>query len=108
MPNMGSRLRLNPKASADLDGIFLYTAQRWSSEQADRYFLDIDIDIDIDIDSAMQLLARSPELGLRVDGIRPGFYRYRVRSHLIFYRRVDDGIEVMRVLHQRMDIDSYL
>ena len=100
MPNMGSRLRLNPKASADLDGIFLYTAQRWSSEQADRYFLDID--------SAMQLLARSPELGLRVDGIRPGFYRYRVRSHLIFYRRVDDGIEVMRVLHQRMDIDSYL
>jgi len=100
MPNMGSRLRLNPKASADLDGIFLYTAQRWSSEQADRYFLDID--------SAMQLLARSPELGLRVDGIRPGFYRYRVRSHLIFYRRVDYGIEVMRVLHQRMDIDSYL
>ena len=100
MPSTGSKLRLNPKASADLDGIFLYSAQRWSAEQADRYILELD--------SAMQLLAHSPELGRRVDEIRPGFYRYRAKSHLIFYRRIDMGIEIMRVfLHQRMDVESY-
>ena len=100
MPNTGSELLLNPKASADLDGIFVYSAKRWSADQANRYILEID--------GAMQRLARSPELGRRVDEIRLGYYRYPVRSHLIFYRRVDAGIEIMRVLHQRMDVDTHL
>ncbi|GGD02870.1 type II toxin-antitoxin system RelE/ParE family toxin [Aureimonas glaciei] len=100
MPSTVSRLRLNPKASADLDGIFLDTAVRWSSEQADRYIAEID--------DAMRALARSPGLGQKVDDVRAGYYRYRAGSHLIFYRRVEPGIEVMRVLHQRMDIDRHL
>ena len=100
MPSTGSRVRLNRKARADLDGIFLYTALRWSPEQADRYITEID--------EAMQGLARSPELGQKVDDIRADYYRYRAGSHLIFYRRLDIGIEVMRVLHQHMDIDRHL
>lgn len=61
-----------------------------------------------EIDDAMQAVARSPELGQNVDDIRAGYSRYRSGSHLIFCRRVDSGIEVMRILHQRMEIDRHL
>ena len=45
----------------------------------------------------------SPRLeGLRVWRIE-GF-----ENHLIFYRPVDDGIEIVRVLHGDADIDSVL
>jgi toxin ParE1/3/4 len=63
---------------------------------------------------AFEHLAAMPEMGsprlLRnpaVAGLRlwriPGFER-----HLIFYRPIQDGIEIIRVLHAARDIDAIL
>lgn len=42
--------------------------------------------------------------GYRVDHIRSGYRRFAVGSHLIFFRhREDSQIEIVRVLHRRMD-----
>jgi len=30
------------------------------------------------------------------------------RSHIIFFRAVDGGIEVVRILHRRMDFERHL
>ena len=40
---MGSKLayRLSPLAEQDLEGIWLYTRERWSAEQADLYYHSI-------------------------------------------------------------------
>jgi toxin ParE1/3/4 len=53
------------------------------------------------LDNAFDRLARLPMLGLRRDDIRPGFYRYQVGQHYIFYRISVDRIEIARILHVR-------
>ncbi|TWS22632.1 type II toxin-antitoxin system RelE/ParE family toxin [Tsukamurella sputi] len=40
--------------------------------------------------------------------IRDGYRRYTVGSHLIFYRARSEGVDVVRVLHQRMDPTRHL
>jgi toxin ParE1/3/4 len=48
-----------------------------------------------------------PSLGRACDDIRPGYRRYAEGSHIIFYREVRSDIEIVRVLHGRMDPDRH-
>ena len=56
----------------------------------------------------MVLVAVDPRRGEACDDIRPGYRRYLAGSHLIFFRVVSDDIEVVRVLHQRMDHEQHM
>jgi toxin ParE1/3/4 len=56
----------------------------------------------------MHTLATTPQLGAARDAIRPGYRSARQGRHLIFYREIPDGIEVVRVLHESMDIERHL
>ena len=95
----GSGYLLSPQAEADLDAIWLYTAENWSNEQADRYIRDII--------SGCMLLAGDGNIGRRVD-IRDGYLKYPVGSHFIYFRRSDFGVSVVRILHQRMDVARHI
>ncbi|HEY2154518.1 MAG TPA: type II toxin-antitoxin system RelE/ParE family toxin [Isosphaeraceae bacterium] len=59
-------------------------------------------------------LARMPGLGARWDERRPALAGLRVaavekyRNHLVFYRPIAGGIEVVRVLHGAKDLDHLL
>jgi plasmid stabilization system protein ParE len=35
-------------------------------------------------------------------------YEHPVGSHVLFYRLTDDGIDVVRILHNRMDFERHL
>ena len=37
---------------------------------------------------------------------RPGTHRYTIARHLIFFAHQEDGITVIRILHQRMDVEQ--
>ncbi|WP_375303811.1 type II toxin-antitoxin system RelE/ParE family toxin [Niastella sp. OAS944] len=37
-----------------------------------------------------------------------GYRASKVKSHLIFYRIVNDVVEIIRILHEQMDIDNRL
>ncbi len=95
-----SRLRLTPAARADLDAIWDYTTKQWNIDQAEIYVRSLA--------SSMQLLSSSPKLGRKIDDIRPGYLKFAVASHIIFYRETQDGIEVIRILHMRMDVERHL
>ena len=41
-----------------------------------------------------------------MDNVRNGYRSSKVKSHLIFYRVVNDTIEVIRILHELMDIEN--
>ena len=58
----------------------------------------------------IEYLAENPKNGLDFNQIRKGYFRSRVKSHFIFYRiSVKSAeIEIIRILHQQMDIDSQL
>lgn len=93
-------LALTPRARADLDEIWDYTAAHWDAQQAEHYVRRLW--------DGMQVVARNPRRGTACDDIRPGFRRYRVASHVLFYRVSPGTVEVIRILHAHMDFDRHL
>ena len=74
--------------------IATYTLRVWGEAQTYHY-------ID-DLESRCQQLADNPELGRLCEDIRPGLRRMEHHRHVVFYRSVDGGILVSRILHERM------
>lgn len=94
--------KISVKAAEDLENIWLYTFENWSQEQADRY-------INLIIDE-IEYLAQKPEIGNDLAHIRKNYKCSKVKSHIVFYRKTEkqNVIEIIRVLHQRMDIENRL
>lgn len=92
---------LTPRARRDLGEIWDYSAERWGAAQADRYVRLIATEC--------AALASGRSVGRSAEAIRPGYLRRAVGSHLLFYRtRKRGGIEIVRILHQRMDVERHL
>ena len=91
---------ISKEALADLDAVWLYTAEKWSLTQADRYYFMIIDEIDF--------ISRNVQSGKSMEYLRKGYRASKVKSHLIFYRISTDGIEIIRILHERMDLQTKL
>lgn len=92
--------RLTERAKEDLRSIGRYTRETWGVEQRNHYLRKLD--------DAFHLLASAPERGRACDDIRPGYRKYRMGQHLIFYRQSSNALEIIRILHGRMDIETHL
>ncbi|KVZ94869.1 plasmid stabilization protein ParE [Burkholderia ubonensis] len=99
MPVKTRTVRLTPLAEADLEDIWTYTYEHWSLEQAERYVGELV--------TAFERLARREWVG-RPNRAGDGYGRYLVGSHVVFYRETAATLDVIRVLHQRLDIDRHL
>ena len=97
-----AKIRLSRKAIADLDGIWDYTAQSWSEEQAVIYYRQIY--------SAIQGLNNLPVfLEKRYDVIKSGLWGFKVGHHNILNKKGKNGsISVDRILHEKMDYQRHL
>ena len=91
------RLLKRPEAESDLDEIWWYIAQD-SSHNADR-FLDR-------IQERCLALADFPQMGMRRDELKAGLRSQPVGNYLIFYFPLEDGADIVRVLHGSRDIES--
>jgi toxin ParE1/3/4 len=94
--------KISKEAASDLERIWLYTIEYWSVEQADRY-------IKLIIDE-IRYLCHHPNSGTDFTHIKKGYFRSRVKSHLIFNKvnELKNQVEVIRILHQQMDIENRL
>ena len=90
---------LSPRAQADLDDIWDYTAATWSDAQAEFYIRDIW--------QAIEAIATDPRKGRVCDDIRAGYRKFLVGSHVMFYRQRGTGIDIVRILHRRMDFGQH-
>lgn len=81
-------------AESDLVDIGLYTVEEWGVEQWDRYRALLIDACERTIPRRLKRLRPVPE--------RPELLRLRIESHVIYLRKVDDGIEIVRILHERM------
>lgn len=97
---MTRRLSIAPAAKAEIVGIWDYTATEYGIDAADNYVADLD--------TVMRRLLDYPNLGEDCAHIRKGYRRIRARSHVVYYVPHDDGIEIMRVLRDRMDARARL
>ena len=94
-----SRLHISDRARSDLDAIWRYSFEQWAQARADDYYLALR--------EKLHQIATAPESGAAVD-VRPTCRKILSGSHYIYYRAVPGGVEVLRVLHQSMDVRRHL
>ncbi len=92
---------LTAQAKKDMKSIARYTEKSWGRIQRNKYLSALD--------KRFHRIAEEPESGRSCDDIRKGYRKLYEGRHVIFYRSVvADEIEIIRVLHGSMDIESHL
>ncbi len=100
-------IELTDAAHYDLAGIDNATAVMWGETQAERYIAYLQ--------DTLNYIAEHPNAGLPVEQ-RPGYFlftakyskRRAAKGHRIFYRRIENGIRVIRILHTSMNWPDHL
>lgn len=76
--------------------IAAHTLAHWGQPQRDAYISELF--------EAFSHLADTPEIAEKIDNIRNGYRKFPQGSHVIYFRDSDShSIEIIRVLHKRMD-----
>ena len=92
------KCRVRQSVYEELEEIWQYSLSNWGIDQADQYIRDLT--------SRFEWLAENPQAGKQRDDIKPGYYCFPQGSHLVFYRIIDDTLDILGVPHQTMDVDS--
>ncbi len=90
-----ARVIRSDQAQADLEGIFDYLDSQ-STQAADRFAAKFEQTCD--------LHARHPQIGAGSEVYASMLRHFTVWNYAIFYRPVDDGIELIRIIHGARDI----
>ncbi len=87
-------------AEQDLVNIWLYTFNEWDEKQADCYLDDLEVTFSLLAEQPLQCRERSE--------FNPPVRIHPHASHIIVYLAVEEGINIIRVLHERMDVDTHI
>ena len=90
------KFRLTRPAIRDLTEIGRCSRESWGEEQARRYRTAIT--------ARLRWLCRNKSLWRKRPELREGVFTYRDQSHVIVFWEYEEGIEILRVLHERMDL----
>jgi toxin ParE1/3/4 len=82
--------RLRPQAEADIEAIALYIAGD-NPSAAKRWHNDIQLHC--------QRIGEMPGIGVARPEVRPELRTFPVGNYLILYRQIDEGAEIVRVVH---------
>ena len=96
-----AKFHLSNEAVEDLDSIWLYTLETWSEDQADFYYHEL-------VKSCQEIANHPTYLDKEYHEIMPGLYGHHIYKQLIFYILVEDGVEIVCILHERMDYTRHL
>lgn len=93
---------LTQSAYKDLLEIARFTEAEWGINQRNAYLAQFD--------DCFNRISAQYALGQACDALRPGYRKLRSGRHIIYYRRVPTTkeIEIVRVLHERMDADAHI
>lgn len=92
--------RLTPAAQHDLSEIWDFTEEHWDTNQAEKYTAEIR--------TAIERIATDPERGRPCNDIRDGYRRYGIGSHFLYYVETAETVDIVRILHQRIDPTRHL
>ena len=94
MPN---RARKSPQTEIDLTSIYNFIADD-SVKAADAWLKRIE--------NTFDMLAQTPMVGRARDDLSMNLRSFPVGRYIIFYIPMSDGVEVVRVMNSRQDIDA--
>lgn len=92
-----NRFRLSRQAERDLEDIWIYLTKQ-DELLADKQLAQI-------LDK-FPMLSKFPDMGKQRNNLLIGLRSFPVKPYIIFYNKIVDGIEIVRVLHQARDIDN--
>lgn len=95
---MSGRIHKTAHAEADIKNIALWIA-RDSVESALKWAADLD--------EKLRTLAQVPGSGTDRGKLRPGMRSSPFGNYLIFFKRVRNGIQIIRVIHGARDYTRY-
>ena len=95
-----SKYRLTRLAERDVIDIYLYSTEHFGEAQAERY--------NNGLSARFFDLANRPPLGRDYSHVKSGVRRAEYVSHSIYYRPAEEGVVILRILHQRMDPARWL
>ncbi|PIQ33283.1 MAG: plasmid stabilization protein ParE [Zetaproteobacteria bacterium CG02_land_8_20_14_3_00_50_9] len=94
-----SAYKVTLKAQDDLISIGRHTQKEWGVAQRNFYLKQLD--------NCFSQIADNPALGMGCDLVATGYRKFPQASHIIFYKQNAKGtVEIIRVLHKSMDIES--
>ncbi|MEH2064822.1 MAG: type II toxin-antitoxin system RelE/ParE family toxin [Nostoc sp.] len=85
-----SRFRISTQAAQDIEDIWKYLAPN-NLKAADKLFDTLR--------ESFPKLAKFPQMGRQRDQLAAFLRSFPVKNYLIFYRPIDEGIEIVRILH---------
>jgi toxin ParE1/3/4 len=89
------RLKFAAKARRDLQRISRYTFETWDEAQQAIY--------DQKINAGLEALARYPDRGTDLPNRTDGMRCIPVAEHMVYFILHEETVEIVRVLHQKMD-----
>lgn len=96
-----TKCELSKKAIQDLDNIWEFTFEKWSENQADKYYNML-------VESFKQT-GYNPGQGKDYSIIMAGLKGVNSGRPIIFYQESDGiKIEIIRILHEKMDLKNRL
>jgi len=93
------KVRVSEQADRDLRTIYKYSYRQFGDAQAEKYYSDLW--------ECFRFLAEYPHMGRTRTEFNPPARSHHHQKHVIFYDVLDDGIFIIRVLHERMDIERH-
>jgi toxin ParE1/3/4 len=94
------KILILPEAYRDIEEIFDYTVENWSYNQAVKYVALID--------DCINDIAQEKLIGKNYIHSSKDYKTIKTGRHIIFYRFQDKTCIVVRILHEKMDIDNNL
>ncbi len=87
-------------AEQDLADIAAYTMDQWGAEQCGKYLDLLERTCEVILPKNLKHARPVPQ--------RPELWRWRCERHVSYFRKVKSGIEIIRVLHERILPESHL
>lgn len=91
-----NRYRISRQAEQDLEDIWAYLTQQ-NQLVADKQIAQIL--------NRFPMLSQFPDMGRKRDDLMYELRSFPVKPYVVFYKKINDGIEIFRVLHQSRDVE---
>lgn len=93
-----AQILLTPLATEDLQEIWVYLAENAGNETANKFLLAVK--------KKCETVAEFPEMGRVRHEYLLNLRSFPFGNYIIFYLPLDDGIEVLRIVHSSRDIQQ--
>ena len=95
-----NKILISPKADEDIYDIKKYSLEFFGAPRTKLYLTKIR--------SCLKTILKNPNIGTSSNNFLTGLRFYKVGSHLIFYKKKNNKIIVIRILHKSMNHKNHL